>query len=200
MLNISDFTKTINYCGPKLLGEFEFLKAKTFLSKCNKFFGVDIHLQTLYGFHILNSFTPSLLILLISYASLFFPIPDFNERVMVSLIALLVLAAFFTQASNASVRTPYFKLLDIWYVVLIFYCFIIVMFNAVLHKMYSDQIWNEKRNKVTHTVDWDSNNEESMDGKVPKRIISINFMMKIVFTLSLMVFIMIYSLWAANVF
>lgn len=106
-----------------------------------------LHLEGLYGFHILNSFIPSALMVLISYATLFFPMHDFNERVMTSLTSLLVLTALFTQTSNTSARTSYFKLLDIWFVAMIAFSFLIVMCNIILHC-----IWTDLENKRYHLL------------------------------------------------
>ncbi|CAL4114466.1 unnamed protein product, partial [Meganyctiphanes norvegica] len=94
---------------------------------------LTLSLRTLYDYHILNSFIPSALMFIICYTSFFFPITDFNERIMVSLTALLVLAALFTQISETSVKTPYFKLIDIWYVSIIGLCFSVVVLIAMIN-------------------------------------------------------------------
>ena len=103
-----------------------------------------IQLDPFYSYHLLNSFFTSLLIILISFATFFFRTDDFNERIMVSLTALLVLTALFTQASSAMVQTPYLKLLDIWYAVLIACTFLNVIFvtglNSLNHKMKSNVV------------------------------------------------------------
>ena len=99
---------------------------------------ITLHLTSLYDYHILNSFGPSSLIFLITYSTFFFAIEDFNERIMVSLTSLLVLAALFSQASSSSVKTPYYKLLDVWYAILIALCFAAVIMitcvNAIRNK------------------------------------------------------------------
>lgn len=134
--------KSTNYKGRKDLGEYHLLGISHSVQPNNKMVILSIKLQTLYGFHMLNSFTPSFLISVICYSTLFFAVTDFNERVMVSLTSLLVLAALFTQASETSVRTPYFKYLDIWFVVLIFFCFLVVIFNVLIHRICE---WDGKR-------------------------------------------------------
>ena len=106
-----------------------------------------LELEGLYGFHVLNSFTPSALMFLVSYSTLFFPIHDFNERIMVSLTSLLVLTALFTQASNTSVRTSYFKYLDIWYVTMITFNFLIVICNVILHC-----VWTSTTRRKWHVI------------------------------------------------
>ncbi|ROT84567.1 putative glycine receptor subunit alpha-4 [Penaeus vannamei] len=96
---------------------------------------LTLHLSSLYEYHMLNSFAPSTLMFLVTVSTLFFPLKDFNERIVVSLTSLLVLATLFAQASSASVKTPYFKLLDIWYSALIALCFMCVIANAVTHRL-----------------------------------------------------------------
>ena len=133
--------KKIEFHGKsRTLGEYYLLDSVARLGEYDSSIVVELTLKGLYGYHLVNSFTPSLLIYLICYATLFLPIKDFNERLMVSMTALLVIAALFTQASNASVRTSYFKYLDIWFVVLIAFCFLLVIFNIWLHKIYNENI------------------------------------------------------------
>ncbi|XP_050692096.1 uncharacterized protein LOC126983432 [Eriocheir sinensis] len=92
-----------------------------------------LHLVGQPDYHLTNSFLPSALMFVICYSSLFFPISGFNERIMVSLTSLLVLVALFSQATNTYVRTPYYKLIDVWYVGLIFLCFAVVIANVLVN-------------------------------------------------------------------
>ncbi|RXG60837.1 Glycine receptor subunit alpha-1 [Armadillidium vulgare] len=101
------------YNGSKDLGAYNFISANHEVGE-NGAVLLTIHLGNVYGYHVLTSFVPSVLTCIITYSTLFFPIKDFSNRVMVSMVALLVLAVLFTQASNSSVTTPYLKLLDIW--------------------------------------------------------------------------------------
>lgn len=71
----------------------------------------------------------------ICYSSLLFPIVGFNERIMVSLTSLLVLAVFFSQATNTYVRTPYYKSIDVWYIILILLCSAVVIANTPINYM-----------------------------------------------------------------
>nr|XP_053636379.1 glutamate-gated chloride channel alpha-like [Cherax quadricarinatus] len=96
---------------------------------------ITLYLQSLCDYHLLNSFAPSCLMFVISYATFFFPIEDFNERIMVSLTSLLVLAGLFAQATGSYVKTPYYKLLDIWYVILIAFCFCVVIVNVAVNSV-----------------------------------------------------------------
>ena len=46
---------------------------------------------------------------------------------MVSLTSLLVLASLFSQTSETIPKTAYLKLIDIWYIVLIMFDFLVIM-------------------------------------------------------------------------
>ena len=94
---------------------------------------VMILFKAQYGYYLVNNYLPSLLIFIIAYSTFYFPINNFNERVMVSLTSELVLASFFTQASESTVHTPYVKMLDAWFAGLICFNFVIVILNVAIH-------------------------------------------------------------------
>ena len=178
---LSPANGSITFHGRKDVGEF---RVKDIFSKeegSNKSVALVIKFSPYYGYHLLNSFLTSLLILLISFATFFFRIGYFNERIMVSLTSLLVLTGLFTQANSTSVNTPYLKLVDIWYASLIFCTFLNVVantgLNAYLHKLKS-------RN---------SDNPEDLE-KIWKRVLFLN---KIIFGLlsaSFSIFLLIFVL------
>lgn len=124
-------SRHVNYTGKHDLREYKLLRIT--YDHDDKFIVLRLHLKSLYDYHLMNSFLPSAIVFMISLTTLFFPVRDFNERIMVSLTVLVVLAALFTQASSASVKTPYFKLLDVWYTALVALCFFVVVVNAVIH-------------------------------------------------------------------
>ncbi|XP_050739307.1 uncharacterized protein LOC127009873 [Eriocheir sinensis] len=103
----------------------------------NTYFALTFHLRRLYGYHVTNSYFPSLLMFVISWATFFFQIEDFTNRIMIALTAQLVLAALFTSTNESSVKTPYLKLIDVWYAAIITFCFVIVIsqtvINVILH-------------------------------------------------------------------
>lgn len=100
---------------------------------------LTLHLRSHYGYHLLNSFAPSALMFNISYATLFFPLEAFNERIMASLTATLVLVALFAQASESYAKTPYFKLIDIWYAVVIWLSFIVITSNILVNSLHMSE-------------------------------------------------------------
>ncbi|XP_042216601.1 glycine receptor subunit alpha-2-like [Homarus americanus] len=88
---------------------------------------VRLKFTNLYKYYTMNAFLPSTMMLVISYFSLYFDLEDFQDRIMVSLTSLLVLAAFFSQTSLTIPKTSYLKLIDVWYVALISYVFFVII-------------------------------------------------------------------------
>ncbi|XP_047478007.1 glycine receptor subunit beta-like [Penaeus chinensis] len=90
---------TARYNGSELLMEYSV--GETTLSVDNKAefatLKVELELIRRSGYAILNIYTPSLTLLVISYVTLFFRADMFEVRVMSALTALLVLATIFTQ-------------------------------------------------------------------------------------------------------
>lgn len=180
----------------RYLGEFYVTNATV---RFNEYYQQSIILQftfeNLYGFHMLNSFTPSLLIFIICYVTLFLPLKDFNERLLAPLTALLVLSTLFAQASSTAVRTAYFKLLDIWYVVLTTFCFLILMFNVIIHKCL---IKSKKRIKIKYH---EEEGYESLVKSEPciQNAYWYNLIFKYSVSIAFLVFFIIFSLLAANI-
>ncbi|XP_050698355.1 uncharacterized protein LOC126986351 [Eriocheir sinensis] len=88
---------------------------------------VVLNFHNQFSYYIANTFLPSLIQVIIGISTLRFDIADFQDRIMVSLTSLLVLATFFTQTSQSIPRTSYLKLIDVWFVALIFLDFTIIM-------------------------------------------------------------------------
>ena len=94
---------------------------------------ITLGLKGQYITMVINYYIPSLLILLICFATLLIPTESFNERIMVSLTALLVMASLFNQAYSATIHTPYLKLFDVWFVALILFGFLVVVFHVCVN-------------------------------------------------------------------
>ena len=143
--NLINFVKTkhslpsgdIKLPSIKVVGEYEVIRCYSKLPADGNNISVTLYVELapFYSYHLLNSFFTSLLILLISFSTFFYRINDFSDRIMVSLTALLVLTGFFAQANSNTVQTPYLKLLDIWYAVLIFCTFLNVVIVSVLNSL-----------------------------------------------------------------
>ncbi|MCL4116370.1 UNVERIFIED_CONTAM: hypothetical protein GTU68_026971, partial [Idotea baltica] len=164
------------------------------------YLSITFHLHRLYGYHITNSFFPTLLMTIISYSTYFFQVDDFTNRIMISLTAQLVLASLFTSTTASSVKTPYLKLIDVWYAAIITFCFLIVM-----TQVYINTLLNSSRQ---HWIVWrllnmgSDLNEEYIDEKGsfngPLAAKKMNKISCIALALIVVTFIIVYSFLASN--
>ncbi|XP_047502382.1 uncharacterized protein LOC125047881 [Penaeus chinensis] len=94
---------------------------------------IEMKFRNLSTFYVTSTYIPTFIIVVIGYIVFFFPVEDFNERIMVALTALLVEAAFFTQMSSSIPQTAYLKLVDIWFVYCITSLFLVVVTVAFIN-------------------------------------------------------------------
>ena len=141
------------------------------------FIYIDIIMNPIISYHLLNTFFTSFLILLISYATYFFNVEDFNERIMVSLTALLVLTGLFTQSTTTTIYTPYLKITDVWYAVLITATFLNVVINTGLNA------WHRKL-----TVNGSPHTEITKD-TIRKKLVKVNRVFLIIMIVCFVVFL-----------
>lgn len=77
-------------------------------------------------------FVPTTLINVISFATFYFKWFDFQNRIMVSLTALLVLSTLFAQTADSLPKTSYVKIIDIWFAGSILFSFVIIIIHTVV--------------------------------------------------------------------
>ncbi|XP_068240407.1 uncharacterized protein [Palaemon carinicauda] len=121
--------KGVSYLGNRKLLEYFLTEEKMIRHDEGNFSGqvIELMFQNLSTFYVTSTYIPTFIIVVIGYLVFFFPVEDFNERVMVALTALLVEAAFFTQMSSSIPQTAYLKLVDIWFVYCIISLFLVVV-------------------------------------------------------------------------
>ena len=177
----------------KVVGEYEVIRCYSKLNNEHKASNMTvtlyIELAPFYSYHLLNSFLTSLLILLISFSTFLYRINDFNERIMVSLTALLVLTGFFSQANT--VQTPYLKLLDIWYAVLIIFTFLNVVFVSALNALK----FKLKANMVSCSAFKMYGEKDS----VKKKILKYNYISFAILIVGFSIFLFFFVLFAADI-
>ncbi|KAK3885411.1 hypothetical protein Pcinc_001022 [Petrolisthes cinctipes] len=78
-------------------------------------------------------YVPTTLLLIITYLTFYFALDDFTDRIMVSLTALMVMAALFLQTNQSMPRTAYLKVVDIWFLFCIIIKFVIVLWLVVIN-------------------------------------------------------------------
>ncbi|XP_071515264.1 uncharacterized protein [Panulirus ornatus] len=101
---------------------------------------LEVTLDNLATYFITSTYVPTLIIVTIGYLTLYFPLEDFSDRIMVALTTLLVEAAFFTQTSLAIPQTSYVKLVDVWFVFCIILLFFIIVTIILLNWLHNKVI------------------------------------------------------------
>ncbi|XP_069189033.1 uncharacterized protein [Procambarus clarkii] len=102
-LIFEEAASSATYHGSTLLLEYEIKQPKLFYDNSKEFSEmlVEITLHRRAGYAILNIYTPSLILLMISYVTLFFRPHVLEARIMTTLTALLVLATLFAQVRHS---------------------------------------------------------------------------------------------------
>ncbi|CAL4120869.1 unnamed protein product, partial [Meganyctiphanes norvegica] len=98
---------------------------------------VNFSLQRRYHYYITSLYIPTLMLLLISYASLWCPNEAYDLRVMMSLTTMLVLYSLYQQISNDLPRTSYIKSVDIW----CFFALTYIFSQVVYHVLTDTRRW-----------------------------------------------------------
>ncbi|XP_069975211.1 uncharacterized protein [Penaeus vannamei] len=127
--------KGVNFVGQRKLLEYFLSSEKMVQRDEGNYSGqaVEIKLRNMATFYITSTYVPTFIIVIIGYTVFFFPLWNFNERVMVGLTGLLVEATFFSQVSASIPHTAYLKLVDIWFVFCIVMLFLVVVALVTIH-------------------------------------------------------------------
>ncbi|XP_063869703.1 uncharacterized protein LOC135105499 [Scylla paramamosain] len=125
---------SVKYLGSDVLNEYQISELRVLLEEGYESgeTRVRIPMTRLYGNSILTIYIPSLILMIISYLTLFFRTAIFDVRVMVALTALLVLATLFAQASSSLPQTSYFKMVDIWLLFCVGITFLVIIFHILI--------------------------------------------------------------------
>jgi len=125
----------VTYVGPENANEFRIDKILAYTGIIGKhtYFNFTIKLERIYTDQMIETFFPTMLLWMLAYFTLFIKSDHFNERIMVSLTVLLVLAALLTPIKSRIPPTSYFKYIDMWFLWYITYIFSITLFHIILH-------------------------------------------------------------------
>lgn len=75
---------------------------------------ISITFYRRFWFYVTSAYLPTVMLMMISYASLFIKRENDDLRVMMTLTTLLVLYALYQQISDGLPRTSYTKAVDVW--------------------------------------------------------------------------------------
>ena len=138
-------TEGVVYLGPVNLKEYSVKKVEMFSDDRGNYSGkgIRISLENLSGFYVSTTYIPTFLMVAICYSTFYYNLDDFNDRIMVSLTALLVLATLFTQITETTPKTAYLKLLDVWFVSTILIDFFVVVVLVLINYFKIKEGYNE---------------------------------------------------------
>ncbi|XP_042887276.1 uncharacterized protein LOC122263045 [Penaeus japonicus] len=124
----------VSYVGEVLLTEYE-VGNVTVESQVDRDYSLAIITITFYRrfwFYITSAYLPTVMLMMISYASLFIKRENDDLRVMMTLTTLLVLYALYQQISDGLPRTSYTKAVDVWCFFAITFIFTKVIFHVLV--------------------------------------------------------------------
>ncbi|XP_047500997.1 uncharacterized protein LOC125047016 [Penaeus chinensis] len=127
---------------------------------------VEIEFQNQYTFYITNVIVPTLLMAIICYLTFYFQLNDFQDRIVISLTSMLVLATLFTQMSQSIPKTAYFKVIDGWFMCLIVIDFFVVVIHTIIENLCGMRA-SSLNKSVKHSppqVAWSSHEQNNIKG------------------------------------
>ena len=104
-------------------------------TKENSTFSFTIELKRNYMHQMFATYFPTFLLWLLTYATLYIDVDDFDNRFQGSVTAMLVLAALLNSITNSLPRTSYLKLIDLWFFWHTIAIFSVIMFHILLAKV-----------------------------------------------------------------
>jgi len=130
----------VEYIGRKKLTEFrvesieyeiehtpEELRSSTYSR-----FGIKMKLRRISVYHILNIYLQTALLNMTACLTLFFDVTKFNERIMVTLTVMLVVATLMSNVQKTLPPTSYYKLIDVWLLVTLNIMIVIIIQHTIL--------------------------------------------------------------------
>ncbi|XP_071530778.1 glycine receptor subunit alpha-3-like [Panulirus ornatus] len=120
---------TASYTGPKDLALYTVRNVHLDSDDERNLLRLKFELQRRLGVILLSTFVPSVLLLSVSWATLFVKLEALNVRAIMSLTTLLVLYTLFSNLSSSVPHTAAIKLIDIWF----FFIILLIFMNIMMH-------------------------------------------------------------------
>ena len=127
-----------------------------------------------------STYFQTCLLWVLAYLTLFIKISNFSDRLMGSITALLVLAAFLVSITSALPKTSYFKYIDLWFMWFLLNIFTIILFHIIIDRLPDDS------NQVHSNIDI------SETQYIKKKKEKVNFMAIIILPLITIIFSTMY--------
>ena len=134
---VEDYPQPIIYNGPNITHQFKIWDFKSFSNYTGDGtnFTFTLELKRNYMHQIFATFFPTFLLWLLTYATLFIDIDDFDNRFQGSTTTMLVLAALLNSITSSLPKTSYLKLIDIWFFWHTLAIFSLIIFHIILAKI-----------------------------------------------------------------
>lgn len=138
----------VRYLGNEELVQFRIMKT-IMISKGSDYIVVEITLRRMISYHIVSTFSPTLLLLLIGIITLFLDESHFEATIMLAITAMLVMYTLYESASSGLPKTAYLKMIDIWLIfgLVVPFAVFLVEIAAEIIRNRSKSEEGEKENK-----------------------------------------------------
>ena len=129
------------------------------ISKGSDYIVVEITLRRMISYHIVSTFSPTLLLLLIGIITLFLDESHFEATIMLAITAMLVMYTLYESASSGLPKTAYLKMIDIWLIfglVVPFIVFLVEMIAEILRSLsYEKELEEETEESKVENISLD---------------------------------------------
>ena len=112
------------------------------------YFNFYIDFKRQYAEQLTSTYFQTFLLWLLCYLTLFIPIPNFNERFMGSVTALLVLAALLGNLEKSLPKSSQLSFIDFWFIWYILNIFVIILFHVVIEKLVNIRCFEKFTSKI----------------------------------------------------
>ena len=150
------------YLGNEELVQFKVVQTKM-ISKDSDYVVVEITLRRMISYHMVSTFAPTLLLLVIAIITLFLDESHFEATIMLAITAMLVMYTLYETASSGLPKTAYLKMIDIWLIfglVVPFIVFLVEIFDEIMRKCNSNAIMDKGDEPGIERFDHNRKSEE----------------------------------------
>ncbi|XP_066952293.1 glycine receptor subunit alpha-2-like [Macrobrachium rosenbergii] len=163
------------YTGPEELTLFYVYNLQYATKNSSSHLTIKFQLQRRCGFIILSTFFPSVLLLVVSWATLFVSFDALNVRATMSLTTLLVLFTLFNNTVGTLPTTATIKLIDIWFTFII----ILLFSNIMVH------VFVAQKNERTTFIKVAPSEEQVEASEGPRLTISLPYRFLVIYRMLL---------------
>ncbi|CAC5391051.1 unnamed protein product [Mytilus coruscus] len=150
-----------------ILSQFSLDCIKTF--KCDKQYAgmnfscvqMNIKLDRLYDYYLLQIYVPSILVVILSWVSFWISVDATPARISLGLLTVLAM----TTQSSGLPKVSYFKAIDVWMVSCL--CFV---FAALIEFAYVNVLSRVEQRRQSHVVDITNNKTENIRRNLPEKV------------------------------